>query len=238
MIKLPDIEIPSYKSMDFTDNSIQDLMAESQKRALSNGAWTDGRGYSYYVNNNGENILVSREGMKHLVKGGDNVKKNLIVNIGELLQDAVKINEVYRGKENNTSGVYFNEFELDGDKYICRFVVYDKILKTANPARLHAANEQLLNNKRRNSVQAAYQQNVEKTQLIRIPSKVSKKELIDDVNNSFYKNDLPLDTIYKFNSNYIEQPQDLKGHKYSFGTSLNRLDSSKELKSKAVGYNS
>lgn len=172
------------------------------------------------MNNSGEDIFVSRDGMLHYLHKNDNVKKNLIVNIGELLQNAVKLNEVYRGKENNTSSVYFNEFELDDDKYICRFVVYDKILKNAIPAKLHAASENLLNNKRKNSVQAAYQQNVEKTQLIRVPSKVCIKELLNDVNCSFsYKNDLPLETFYKINNNYSAYADDLKGNKYSFGTS-------------------
>lgn len=59
----------------------------------------------------------------------------------------------------------------------------------------------------------------------------SVNDFLRDVNDiSEYKNDLPLDVYYKLNEKYLSAPYDLEGHKYSFGTSLNRLDSSKELK--------
>ena len=65
------------------------------------------------------------------------------------------------------------------------------------------------------------------------------QDLLQEINSILiYKNNLLLDLYYKFNTEYQLQEKDLEGHKYIFGTSLNTLDSSKELKSKVVGYNS
>lgn len=61
---------------------------------------------------------------------------NAIVNTGELLKTAVKVNEAYRDGKN--SSIYFNEYIQDGNRYVIRFVVLDGVLSNTSLSQLYS----------------------------------------------------------------------------------------------------
>lgn len=232
LIKLPDIEIKEFNSINLKSVSKSDLMKMSKNNALKNGAIDANDGKSYFVKNNDETIRVNQKGLFHkkYKKTLSNLRKNVIINAGQLLNDSVKINEVYR--DGKTSNVYFTKYYQNGNPYIARFVVVNNELNGIDSFTLYSLSTEKGRFKRLAGANNSYTK-------WGSSYNSSRFDLLLDVNSiSTYKNDLPLDVFYKLNDNYLSSDKDLKGHKYSFGTSLNRLDSSKELKSKVVGYNS
>lgn len=210
-------------------------MKMSKNNALKNGAIDANDGKSYFVKNNDETIRVNQKGLFHkkYKKPLSNLRKNVIINAGQLLSDSVKINEVYR--DGKTSNVYFTKYYQNGNPYIARFVVENDTLKDLDNYKLYSMSTQDV--KRGSSSREKRTNNF--SYGVGTSSTESIQDLLQENNSiSIYKNDLPLDVYYKFNDEYQSQKKDQEGHKYSFGTSLNRLDSSKELKSKVVGYNS
>lgn len=231
LIKLNDINVANYTSMDLSNYSMSELVQESKKRALENGAIPMGNANTYFVTNNGEEIRVSRSGLIHSKSKASNDRKNLIINTGELLSNAIKVNEVVRNGK--TSSVYFNEYVQDGNRYICRFIVNDDVLSDVIHKKLYAPSQYAIE-KGRNSATGA------PMSPFRIPSNISVKQMLEDVNStSMIKRDLPLDVYYRFNDEYVAEARDLEGYKYSVGQSIrdlidNDLDSDIETKQKQL----
>ena len=232
LIKLNDINVANYTSVDLSNYSMAELVQESKKRALENGGISvDDNTNTYFVINNGEEIKVSRSGLIHSKSKASNDRKNLIINTGELLTNAIKVNEVVRNGK--TSSVYFNEYVQDGNKYICRFIVNDDVLSDVIHKKLYAPSQYPIE-KGRNSATGA------PTSPFRIPSNISVKQMLEDVNStSMIKRDLPLDVYYRFNDEYVAEGRDLEGYKYSIGESIrnlidNDLDNDIETKQKQL----
>ncbi len=231
LIKLNDIKVPQYSSLDLTSLQRSDVLRLSKERAIQNGAIDFKDGNSYFVYNNGDKIRVNKTGLLHR-KYNDklsNRRLNVIVNAGELLQDAIKINEVYR--DGKTSNIYFSKYYQDGNPYVARFVVVNNELNNIDNFRLYSLSTRKGSSRRPARANSSFSG-------VGASSMESVNDFLRDVNDILeYKNDLPLDVYYRLNEKYLSTPYDLEGHKYSFGTSLNRLDSSKELKAKVAGYN-
>ena len=88
LIKLNDINVANYTSVDLSNYSMAELVQESKKRALENGGISvDDNTNTYFVINNGEEIKVSRSGLIHSKSKASNDRKNLIIVVSQIQID-------------------------------------------------------------------------------------------------------------------------------------------------------
>lgn len=213
LISQPDIPLLSFTSQRLTTVSKPDIVKIAKKNALNVGAKSY-NGNTFSIKNNGEEIIINRSGLLHTKTGKyTNERLNAIVNTGELLKTAVKVNEAYRDGKN--SSIYFNEYIQDGNQYVIRFVVLDGVLSNASLSQLYS-----LSNKKVARLQGQSPFGA---------TAISIDDLLRDVNSiNDFKNSLPLNVIYQFNSNYKMTNRDLEGVKYSAGTNTDELSGRKK----------
>ena len=232
LIKLPDIEVKNFSKVDLSNASRSDIVKQSKLNDISNGAIDAKDGNSYFVVNNSNNkvIRVNKRGLLHTKNGRlSNERLNAVINAGELLKNAVKVNEISRNGTN--SEVYFSKYFQDGKPYIVRFVLNNDDGK--NYLSLYSFSI------RKGSLSISARANSSPSE-VQTSFKQSINDFIEEVNEiESYRNDLPLDAYYKLNKQYVNTPIDLEGHKYSIGQSIrdlidNDLDGDIETKQKQL----
>ncbi len=243
LIKLPNIEVKTYKWEDYNGNeSNHDYLMSVKNKALKDGARNstedENINYSFIVDRDNSEVLVTKKGLIHSKNKIFRNKKNLLNvhnNFVEIFKNAVKLNEATR--DNKHAEILFNEVVFDDGntkkECVVRFVVVEN-KESPNKKRLYAIS---VNEKNRRTITHHHPANAGDNDL-GASAELSVANLIDDVNSiDVYKNDLPLDVYYRFNNEYKGKKSDIEGLKYSMELDLNKLDTSKHLKDIVAGYN-
>lgn len=202
LIKKNDIFLFNCKMLDLRCVTKSKLMVMTKNNALKFGA-ENRAGNSFIVVNNDvlKKILVNRQGLTHSKSKLSNDKRNTILYSAILLSNAVKLNEGFR--DGKYSSVLFNEFYMNDELYVARFIVFDNDLIEIESFRLSSLG--VNKNGGRPVINT-----------MTTISTISIKQLLEDVNLiEGYRNSLPLDVLHKLNGKqYCVKYTDIDGLKY------------------------
>ena len=208
LVKQNDIEVKTYIYDDYMETSISSLLEKSKQIAIKEGAMSlEGNSYSVYIKSIDNIIRVNRKGLFHSKNGNfSNAKRNAIVYAGPILSSAICLNEA---KSNSTTiKILFNAVNFNNEIYIVRMTLYDNRLQDLEANRLKSI-----------GIQKRNQPNKSTMGLLLIPSTISVKQLLENINSlgNEYQSSLPVNVLKIINGEEYERDikkTDIQGLKY------------------------